>query len=87
MEKTSYSTGSLALRYNVDPVHLGIIFLANLEIGYMTPPVGINLFIASQRFKQPIIKLFRSTFPFLIIMLIWLLFITYIPFLTIWWQN
>jgi len=77
----------LALRYNVDPVHLGIIFLANLEIGYMIPPVGINLFIASQRFKQPIIKLFRSTFPFLIIMLIWLLLITYIPFLTTWWQD
>ena len=77
----------LALRYNVDPVHLGIIFLANLEIGYMTPPVGINLFIASQRFKQPILKLFRSTFPFLLIMLIWLLLITYIPFLTTWWQD
>ena len=77
----------LALRYNVDPVHLGIIFLANLEIGYMTPPVGINLFIASQRFKQPILKLFRATFPFLLIMLIWLLLITYIPFLTTWWQN
>ncbi len=76
----------LALRYNVDPVHLGIIFLANLEIGYMTPPVGINLFIASQRFKQPILKLFHSTFPFLMIMLIWLLLITYIPFLTTWWQ-
>ncbi len=76
----------LALRYNVDPVHLGIIFLANLEIGYMTPPVGINLFIASQRFKQPILKLFRSTFPFLMIMLIWLLLITYIPFLSTWWQ-
>ena len=77
----------LALRYNVDPVHLGIIFLANLEIGYMTPPVGINLFIASQRFKQPILKLFRATFPFLLIMLIWLLLITYIPFLTTWWKN
>ncbi len=77
----------LALRYNIDPVHLGIIFLANLEIGYMTPPVGINLFIASQRFKQPILKLFQATFPFLLIMLIWLLFITYIPFLTTWWKE
>ncbi|MCK5697581.1 MAG: TRAP transporter large permease subunit [Gammaproteobacteria bacterium] len=76
----------LALRYNVDPVHLGIIFLANLEIGYMTPPVGINLFIASQRFKQPILTLFRATFPFLMIMLVWLLLITYIPLLTTWWQ-
>ncbi len=77
----------LAVRYNVDPVHLGIIFLANLEIGYMTPPVGINLFIASQRFKQPILKLFKATFPFLIIMLFWLLLVTYIPFLTTWWRD
>ena len=77
----------LAMRYNIEPVHLGIIFLANLEIGYMTPPVGINLFIASQRFGKPILSLFRATFPFLIIMLFWLLLITYIPFLTTWWQN
>ncbi|MCU7836650.1 MAG: TRAP transporter large permease subunit [gamma proteobacterium symbiont of Taylorina sp.] len=77
----------LAIRYNIDPAHLGIIFLANLEIGYMTPPVGINLFIASQRFEQPILKLFRSTFPFLMIMLIWLLIITYFPYLTIWWKD
>lgn len=77
----------LAARYNIEPVHLGIIFLANLEIGYMTPPVGINLFIASQRFGQPILKLFRATFPFLMIMLVWLLLISYIPFLSTWWQN
>ncbi len=77
----------LAMRYHIDPVHLGIIFLANLEIGYMTPPVGINLFIASQRFKQPILTLFQSTFPFLVIMLSWLLLITYIPSLTTWWKN
>ena len=77
----------LAAHYNIAPVHLGIIFLANLEIGYMTPPVGINLFIASQRFGQPILKLFRATFPILMIMLVWLLMVTYIPFLTTWWQN
>jgi len=77
----------LAVRYNIDPAHLGIIFLANLEIGYMTPPVGINLFIASQRFGQPILKLFQATFPFLIIMIIWLLLITYFPYLTIWWKG
>lgn len=74
----------LAERYGVHPVHLGIIFLANLEIGYSTPPVGMNLFIASQRFNKPILTLFRSTFPFLIIMLIWLLAITYIPSLSLW---
>jgi len=76
----------LANRYNVDPVHLGIIFLANLEIGYMTPPVGINLFIASQRFGKSIFTLFQSAMPFLVIMLIWLLMISYIPSLTLWWK-
>jgi len=76
----------LALRYNIDPVHLGILFLANLEIGYMTPPVGINLFIASQRFGKNILTLFRATLPFLVIMLIWLLMISYIPILTLWWK-
>lgn len=76
----------LAHRYQIDPVHLGIIFLANLEIGYMTPPVGINLFIASQRFGKSILTLFRSAMPFLGIMLIWLLMISYIPALTLWWK-
>ena len=76
----------LANRYQVDPVHLGIIFLANLEIGYMTPPVGINLFIASQRFGKSILTLFQSTMPFLLIMLIWLLMISYVPGLTLWWK-
>ncbi len=76
----------LALRYQIDPVHLGILFLANLEIGYITPPVGINLFIASQRFGKDILTLFRSTLPFLVIMLIWLLMISYIPALTLWWK-
>jgi C4-dicarboxylate transporter, DctM subunit len=77
----------IAMHYNIDPVHLGIIFLANLEIGYLTPPVGINLFIASQRFEKPILTLFRSTLPFLVIMLVWLIMLTYIPALTLWWKN
>jgi tripartite ATP-independent transporter DctM subunit len=76
----------LAMRYQIDPVHLGIIFLANLEIGYMTPPVGMNLFIASQRFGKSILALFQATLPFLLIMLIWLALLTYIPILTLWWQ-
>ena len=76
----------LAARYGIDPIHLGVIFLANLEIGYSTPPVGINLFIASQRFGKPIITLFRSTLPYLLIMLIWLLMITYMPELSLWWK-
>jgi C4-dicarboxylate transporter DctM subunit len=76
----------LATRYGIDPVHLGIIFLANLEIGYSTPPVGINLFIASQRFGKTIVTLFKSTLPFLLLMLIWLMMVTYIPELSLWWN-
>jgi TRAP-type C4-dicarboxylate transport system permease large subunit len=77
----------LAVRYGIDPVHLGIIFLANLEIGYSTPPVGINLFIASQRFGKSVVTLFRSTLPFLGLMIFWLLLITYIPELSLWWRH
>jgi tripartite ATP-independent transporter DctM subunit len=76
----------LAQRFGVDPVHLGIIFLANLEIGYSTPPVGINLFIASQRFEKPVFSLFRATLPFLGIMLVWLMIVTYVPVLSLWWR-
>ena len=77
----------LATRYGIDPIHLGVIFLANLEIGYSTPPVGINLFIASQRFGKSIVTLFKSTLPYLLIMLIWLLTVTYIPELSLWWKK
>ncbi|MFQ5644347.1 MAG: TRAP transporter large permease [Thiogranum sp.] len=76
----------LAQRFGVDPVHLGIIFLANLEIGYSTPPVGINLFIASQRFEKPVLSLFRAALPFLALMLVWLGIVTYLPVLSLWWQ-
>ena len=55
----------IAAQYNVDPVHLGIIFLANLELGYLTPPVGMNLFIASLTFEKPVVKLYRMVLPFL----------------------
>ncbi|MBI5462737.1 MAG: TRAP transporter large permease subunit [Gammaproteobacteria bacterium] len=73
----------LAQQFGVDPVHLGIIFLANLEIGYCTPPVGINLFIASQRFQKPILSLFVASLPFLAIMLVWLAIVTYVPQLSL----
>jgi TRAP-type C4-dicarboxylate transport system permease large subunit len=76
----------IAHNYGIDPIHLGIIFLANLEIGYSTPPVGINLFIASQRFRRPVLLLFNSALPFLLLMVIWLIIITYVPALTLWWQ-
>ncbi|MFC1819584.1 TRAP transporter large permease [Thermodesulfobacteriota bacterium] len=59
----------LAERFEIDPIHLGIIFLANLGIGYNTPPVGLNLFIASSRFDRPILQLYRATLPFLMLLL------------------
>ncbi len=74
----------LAAEYGIDPVHLGIIFLANLQIGYCTPPVGMNLFIASYRFKEPMIKLALTTLPFLGLLIISLLVITYWPSLSLW---
>ena len=72
----------IGLSYGLDPVHLGIIFLANLELGYLTPPVGLNLFLASYRFEIPLTGLYRSTFPFLLILLVSVLVITYVPPLT-----
>jgi TRAP-type C4-dicarboxylate transport system permease large subunit len=74
----------IAANFGIDPVHLGIIFLANLGIGYSTPPVGMNLFIASFRFEKPVLKLYGATIPFLIILLLALLLITYIPDLSLW---
>ena len=73
----------LADKFNVDPVHLGVIFLANLGIGYNTPPIGLNLFIASTRFEQPIVDLYRATVPFLLILLLTLALITYWPSLSL----
>ena len=74
----------IAESFGVHPVHLGIIFLANLEVGYSTPPVGINLFIACSRFQKPVLTLYRAALPFLVLMIIWLLGITYIPGLSLW---
>ncbi|MBN2710230.1 MAG: TRAP transporter large permease subunit [Calditrichaceae bacterium] len=73
----------IAESFGIHPVHLGIIFLANLGIGYSTPPVGMNLFIASFRFEKPILKLYAATIPFLIILLLSLIIITYIPDLSL----
>jgi len=69
----------VAISYGIDPVHLGIIFLANMQIGYFTPPVGMNLFIASYRFNKPITELYKASIPFMIVLLIALLIITYWP--------
>ena len=69
----------VALRFGIDPVHLGIIFLANMQIGYFTPPIGMNLFIASYRFDRPITELYRATIPFMFVLFFALIVITYIP--------
>jgi len=73
----------LAVGYGIHPVHLGVIFLANMQIGYMTPPVGMNLFIASYRFKKPITELYSASLPFMVILLVALLLITYWPWLSL----
>ncbi|MDO8939601.1 MAG: TRAP transporter large permease subunit [Methylicorpusculum sp.] len=73
----------IAVGYGVDPVHLGIIFLANMQIGYFTPPIGMNLFIASYRFQRPMLQLYRATLPFFFILLLSVLIITYWPALTL----
>ena len=73
----------LAVGYGIHPVHLGIIFLANMQIGYMTPPVGMNLFIASYRFKKPITELYSASLPFMVILLVALMLITYWPWLSL----
>jgi C4-dicarboxylate transporter DctM subunit len=69
----------VALRFGIDPVHLGIIFLANMQIGYFTPPIGMNLFIASYRFNRSITELYRATIPFMLVLLFALMIITYVP--------
>ena len=77
----------IASQFGVNPVHLAIIFLTNLEIGYITPPVGINLFISSFRFKKPVTSLYMASIPFVILLLIALVLITYIPWLSLFWFD
>lgn len=65
--------------FGVHPLHMGVIFLANLELGFLTPPIGMNLFLSSSRFNVPLLKVYRQTFPFLVILLAGVLLITYVP--------
>jgi len=74
----------LGVAYEINPVHLGIIFVMNLEVGYLTPPVGLNLFLASYRFDQPFMRICRYVIPFLIVQFAVVLLITYAPWLTTW---
>ena len=72
----------LGAAYGVHPVHLGMIFLANLELGYLTPPIGMNLFLASYRFEEPLGRIYRNVVPFLLVSLAAVLVITYVPWLS-----
>ena len=73
----------LGLHFGVDPVHLAIIIIANLELGFLTPPVGMNLFLAAYRFKEDMPTIYRSTLPFFAVKFIVVMLITYVPFLTL----
>lgn len=69
----------VAARYGVDPVHLGILFVANMELGYLAPPMGRNLVVAGYRFEKPILRVYRATLPFLLVLLVTVLIITFLP--------
>ena len=73
----------LGVAFGIDPVHLGIIFVANLELGYLTPPVGLNLYLASYRFERPLLAIWRSVLPPLAILGVGVLLVTYVPWLTL----
>lgn len=77
----------VAANYGIDPIHLGIIFLANMQIGYFTPPVGMNLFIASYRFNLPVVSIYRATLPFMAVLLLAVLIITYCPALSLFFLS
>ena len=74
----------IAAGFGIDPVQLGIVFLANLELGYLTPPIGMNLCLSALRFKQSMTAVYRATLPVYLILLAGVLLITYVPELTIW---
>ena len=73
----------MGVAYGIDPIHLGIIFLANMELGYLMPPMGENLFLSSFRFKQPLTRVYRSTLPYVVILFVAVLLITYVPSMTL----
>ena len=73
----------VAVAYDIHPVHFGIIFLANMQIGYFTPPIGMNLFIASYRFGRSVTELYRASLPFMLVLLVALALITYVPWLSL----
>jgi tripartite ATP-independent transporter DctM subunit len=74
----------IGIAFGIDPVHLGIIFLANMELGFIAPPVGMNLLLSSYRFNKSMIEVTRASLPMLVVMIIGVLLITYVPWLTTW---
>ena len=72
----------LGAAFGINPIHLGIIFVSNLELGFLTPLVGLNIFLASYRFKRPVLEVCRATLPFMAILGLGVLVITYVPWLT-----
>ena len=74
----------VGIAFGLDPVHLGIIFLANMELGFLAPPIGLNLLLSSYRFNVPILQVMRAVFPILCVLLAGVLLITYFPPLTTW---
>ena len=77
----------LGIHYGVDPIHLAIIFIANLELGYLTPPVGMNLFLSAYRFEEKMPVIYKSTLPYFVVLLIAVIVITYFPTMTLWLVN
>jgi TRAP-type C4-dicarboxylate transport system permease large subunit len=73
----------LGAAYGVDPIHLGVVFLANLELGFLFPPMGLNLFLSASRFQKPLPWVYRKSLPFLLIMSAGVLLITYLPAITV----
>ena len=72
----------LGQAFGIHPVHLGLVFLANLELGYLTPPVGMNLFFSATRFKRPVMEVYRAVLPLFVLLSVGVLLITYVPFLS-----
>ncbi len=73
----------IAAVFGIHPLHLGIIFLANLELGYLTPPVGMNLFLAAYRFDRPVVEIWRAGLPFLLLLALVVLLVTYVPWIVL----
>lgn len=77
----------IGLAFGIHPVHLGVIFLANLELGYLTPPIGMNLFLSSLRFKESLLTIWKTVLPFLLLFVVWVIIITYVPLISIGFLN